>query len=190
MLENVCNLRPTSCWKSGKACPETVASVVKGRHWTERSSSWRLRAFMASSNVCNKKQKDDNGLSSRQFHQHYTGVFFVRIFCQSQNITRKSCQKILSYEKSAQIHLDVYKWSCNWKSNLVYFEKKFVFKIETFLRVKTELFLRLLESARVKAAHRTLMKLTPGFNFTNILLAAFFTWKCFPKLLSTYNLAL
>jgi hypothetical protein len=28
-------------------------------------------------------------------------VFFIRIFCQSQNITRKRCQKILLYEKSA-----------------------------------------------------------------------------------------
>ncbi len=28
--------------------------------------------------------------------------FFVLIFCQRQNVTRKSCQKRLSYEKSAQ----------------------------------------------------------------------------------------
>jgi len=27
-----------------------------------------------------------------QFHQHFTRAFFVQIFCQSQNVTRKSCQ--------------------------------------------------------------------------------------------------
>ncbi len=27
-----------------------------------------------------------------QFHQHYTRAFFVRIFRQSQNVTRKSCR--------------------------------------------------------------------------------------------------
>jgi len=27
-----------------------------------------------------------------QFHQHFTCTYFVRIFCQSQNVTRKSCQ--------------------------------------------------------------------------------------------------
>ncbi len=27
-----------------------------------------------------------------QFHQHFTRAFFIRIFCLSQNVTRKSCQ--------------------------------------------------------------------------------------------------
>ncbi len=27
-----------------------------------------------------------------QFHQHFSRAFFVRIFCQSQNVTRKSCR--------------------------------------------------------------------------------------------------
>jgi hypothetical protein len=29
-------------------------------------------------------------------------TFFIRIFCQSQNVTRKSCQKRLSYKKSVR----------------------------------------------------------------------------------------
>ncbi len=37
-----------------------------------------------------------------QFHQHLTRAFFVRIFCQRQNVTRKSLQKGRSYEKSEQ----------------------------------------------------------------------------------------
>jgi len=28
----------------------------------------------------------------RQFHQRFTHVFFVQIFCQSQNVPRNSCQ--------------------------------------------------------------------------------------------------
>ncbi len=31
-------------------------------------------------------------LLCRQFHQHFSHAFFVRIFCRSQNVTRKSCQ--------------------------------------------------------------------------------------------------
>jgi len=31
-------------------------------------------------------------ICSRQFHQRFTRAFFVWIFCQSQNLTRKSCR--------------------------------------------------------------------------------------------------
>jgi len=30
--------------------------------------------------------------TNRQFHQHFMRAFFVQIFRQSQNVTRKSCQ--------------------------------------------------------------------------------------------------
>jgi len=40
-----------------------------------------------------------------QFHQCFTHKFFVQIFCQSQNVTGKSCQKRLSYEKLSRITL-------------------------------------------------------------------------------------
>ncbi len=49
--------------------------------------------------------------------------------------------------------------------------------------------LALLGSAHVKAAHRTLMKLTPEVDFNNIL-QAFFIQKCFWHHFSTYNLAM
>jgi len=45
----------------------------------------------------------------------------------------------------------------------------------------------LLGSAHVKAAHGTLMKLTPEVDF-NIILQAFFKQKCFAQLSSTYNI--
>ncbi len=39
-----------------------------------------------------------------QFHQHFTRAFFIQIFCQSQNVTRKSCQNNVctknSYKKT------------------------------------------------------------------------------------------
>jgi hypothetical protein len=37
---------------------------------------------------------------SRQFHQHYTRAFFVRIFRQSQNVTRKSCRNDIRTKNS------------------------------------------------------------------------------------------
>ncbi len=35
-----------------------------------------------------------------QFHQHFTRAFFVRIFCQSQNVTRKSCRNAICTKNS------------------------------------------------------------------------------------------
>ncbi len=39
-----------------------------------------------------KRIKYFSGKLSRQFHQHFTRAFFVRIFCQSQNVTRKAAK--------------------------------------------------------------------------------------------------
>ena len=42
----------------------------------------------------------------------------------------------------------------------------------------------------IKAAHRTLMKLILGVNFTKILQGAFFAQKCYAQFSSAYSLAL
>ncbi len=44
-------------------------------------------------------------------------------------------------------------------------------------------------SERVRAAWIILLKLTPGVNFTSIIRAASFAFKCFAQLFSTYSLA-
>jgi len=38
----------------------------------------------------------------RRFHQRFTHAFFVQIFRQRQYLTRKSCQKRLSYKKASE----------------------------------------------------------------------------------------
>jgi len=79
-----------------------------------------------------------------QFHQRFTCTFFIRIFCQSQNITRKSCRNYI-HTKNAYIkmlmkltsgkdvqkltgnikicfdwfHSSTYFLSCKWKRTLV-----------------------------------------------------------------------
>ncbi len=40
-----------------------------------------------------------------QFHQHFTRAFLVRIFCQSQNVTRKAAKTTYSYEKFVRLTL-------------------------------------------------------------------------------------
>jgi len=41
-------------------------------------------------------------ITSRQFHQRLKLAFFIQLFCQSQNVTRKSCHKRLSYKKARE----------------------------------------------------------------------------------------
>jgi len=48
----------------------------------------------------------DENDGSCQFHQRFTRKFFIRIIRQSQNVTRKSCQKRLSYEKIRAYNVD------------------------------------------------------------------------------------
>jgi hypothetical protein len=49
-----------------------------------------------------------------QFHQHYMCAFFVQIFPQSQNLTRKSCQKRISFKKKrAKNIVEINTW---WRS--------------------------------------------------------------------------
>ncbi len=59
---------------------------------------WRKEPYLP---VLQKVQQSWSPIC-RRFHQHFMHAFFVRIFLQSQNVTRKSFQKRLSYKKIAQ----------------------------------------------------------------------------------------
>jgi len=50
--------------------------------------------------ICLGAKKFDRIDSCRQFHQHFSRAFFVRIFCQSQNVTRKSCRNDIRMKNS------------------------------------------------------------------------------------------
>ena len=51
-----------------------------------------------------------------QFHQRFLHAFFVRIFCQSQNVTRKKLLKLRSYEKFVRKNVDEID---TWREGLV-----------------------------------------------------------------------
>jgi len=52
-----------------------------------------------------KTDPTKNARSRSQFHQHLKHVFFVQIFCQSQNVTRKAAKTSYSYEKFVRLML-------------------------------------------------------------------------------------
>ncbi len=69
---------------------------------TTNPNTWNFWIFLTNLESCS------------QFHQHYTRAFFVRIFSQSQIITRKSCQ---SNVRTKNLYV-----KCWWNWHLVIFE--------------------------------------------------------------------
>jgi len=70
------------------------------------------------------EQKSDP--SRCQFHQRFTRNFFIRISPQSQNVTRKSYQKRLSYKKNCMFYVYENDGSCQFHQRLT---RKFFIRI-------------------------------------------------------------
>ncbi len=80
--------------------------TIKWR-WKESNGSieW-LEVLSSCKQVTLVKDDEHGGVSLRgQFRQHFTREFYVRIFCQSQNVTRIAAKTSYSYEKFVRLTL-------------------------------------------------------------------------------------
>jgi len=86
---------------------KSVSVVLTALQLRSISPTCLLEALTSADHKSTKRQSSHQCLfvllrSAVNFINVKRARFFVQIFRQSQNVTRKSCQKSLSYEKSAQ----------------------------------------------------------------------------------------
>jgi len=172
------------------ACIETCLQI-ETEVWGSYNEKNRISSFVThclfwlmTSDTKNKEQTVFKNFPSRfffllcfsswwQFHQH----FYVRIFCMNVvlaafQVTFWLWQKIRTKNTSVQ---------CWWNWHLWLILPTLILSAAFMLvdpksakkDCRLDCILVLLESARIKAVHKMLMKLTPVVNFTNILWAAF-----------------